>query len=83
MRMPSSAPDSLVLAETRLPTAWALCLRDRTRLWLKLQHSPYPNDLAVRIFRGSCEAVGINRGEAVKRPRSYQIAPWCRYTATC
>ena len=81
MRMPPSTPDTLVLAETRLPTARALCLRDRTRLWLKLHRPDNPDDLAARIFSGSYEAAGLGRGTPVPRPHSYHIAPWCHFTA--
>jgi hypothetical protein len=70
-----------VLAESRLLPARALILRDRTRLWLKYQHSSLASTLAARVFRAAWQELGVDNGTLVGRPRDYRLASWCHLTA--
>jgi hypothetical protein len=71
MRLPWSTPAATVAAESRLPCAEALVLRDSLRFRLKLVHSDFPGDLAPRLYTALATA-----GRPAMSHRRFSIRSW-------
>ena len=68
--LPPAAPNALVLPTAGLPSALYLFAAARARLFLSLQHTPYRNSPAARIFRASAAA------PIIVRPQGGVAPPW-------
>lgn len=74
--VPSKVPSSSVWLDGRLPRALGLVMRDRTRMFLTLQHTPFQHAIAPRMFRAllpAALAAGLPQ-------RAYRTTLWTAQT---